>query len=260
MLRSFAAYEYEQIGFDLGFQYQDKTDPKLVHLRQHFNLDDVAGTESEVQQMINLMQWVHSILPWDGQIMPPHARNILDLIEFSKTEKCGVNCRMMATALNEVYLSMGFKSRVLTCLPMGEEFSDCHVVTMVYSQTWNKWIYMDPSHNAYFKDEHGNYLNIEEFRDALIRNRKVYVNDEVNEQGHPWDKEEYISYMAKNAFRFVCGAKSEFNQEAVDKDLVMYYLHPLNYRPFGEVRSREVNGRTIQGHYISNPDFFWSLP
>lgn len=58
----------------------------------------------------------------------------------------------MAQMLNECYLAMGFKSRFITCMPK-VMINDCHVINAVYSNTLNKWLWMDPTFNAYVTDE-----------------------------------------------------------------------------------------------------------
>lgn len=58
----------------------------------------------------------------------------------------------MAQMLNECYLAMGFKSRFITCMPK-VMINDCHVINAVYSNTLDKWLWMDPTFNAYVTDE-----------------------------------------------------------------------------------------------------------
>ena len=48
------------------FTYQDKENPNLVALRNGFKLDSVAGKGNEVSKIINLLHWIHNLIPHDG--------------------------------------------------------------------------------------------------------------------------------------------------------------------------------------------------
>lgn len=112
-----------------------------------------------------------------------------------------MNCRGLATVLNECYLSMGIPSRVITCMPK-TYINDCHVINAVYSSTLGKWLWIDPTNNAWVTDEQGNLLSVEEVRARLRNGQPVQVNEDAN-----WNNEkkttteDYLyEYMAKNLF------------------------------------------------------------
>ena len=136
------------------FTYMNPNDSNLVQLRKHFNLDSIAGSGDEISKIKNLLYWVHNIVPHDGNSRNPEERNTIAMVELCKKENRGVNCRMMAQMLNECYLAMGFKSRFITCMPK-VMINDCHVINAVYSNTLDKWLWMDPTFNAYVTDEKG---------------------------------------------------------------------------------------------------------
>ena len=62
----------------------------------------------------------------------------IDIYNYHKSTGKGVNCRHLAIAFNEMYLSMGIKSRYVTCMPKDPNDNDCHVINSVYSQQLNK--------------------------------------------------------------------------------------------------------------------------
>ena len=150
------------------FTYQSMDNQNLVKIRKDFNLDSVAGKGNEIYRILSLMHWVHNIVKHDGSSNNPALRNAIDLIAVCKKENRGVNCRMMATILNECYLSMGIKSRFITCWPKDTTDIDCHVINMVYSNSLNKWIWIDPTFDAYVMNEKGELLGIQEVRERLI--------------------------------------------------------------------------------------------
>ena len=60
-----------------------------------------------------------------------------------------------ATVLNEVYLAMGIPSRHITPAAMTQAIRIATVVNMVWSRELGKWLYMDPTHDAWFADAQG---------------------------------------------------------------------------------------------------------
>jgi hypothetical protein len=70
----------------------------------------------------------------------PAVKNAMSMIAVCKRDNRGLNCRGLATVLNECYLAMGFKSRFVTCLPKDSLNidPDCHVINAVYSNTLKK--------------------------------------------------------------------------------------------------------------------------
>ncbi|MBS1567604.1 MAG: hypothetical protein JST39_24685, partial [Bacteroidetes bacterium] len=114
ILRQAALYNTEDARLLPGFTYQSKNDTNLVALRKAFSLDSIAGQGSDISQILSLMHWLHNLIPHDGQHENPRVKNALSLISSCKKENRGLNCRGLATTLNECYLSLGFKSRMVT--------------------------------------------------------------------------------------------------------------------------------------------------
>jgi hypothetical protein len=204
------------------------------------------------------MHWVHATVRHDGNSKNPKLRNAIDLINVCRTERRGVNCRMMATILNECYLSMGIKSRFITCLPRETEFDDCHVINMVYSNDLNKWIYIDPTFDAYVMNEKGELLGISEVRERLINGKPLILNPEANwNRTESQTKEYYLeNYMTKNLYRLECPVKSEYDSETYTnyegKKVIFLELLPLD----GLVQTPVSDTNFI----TNNPDYFWAKP
>ncbi len=249
------------------FTYQDMNLPELVSLRKKYNLDSIDGSASEVQQMINLMHWVHNSIKHDGQHNIPKIKNADNLIQACKDTTRGLNCRGLAITLNECYLAMGFKSRYVTCMPRELEFDDCHVINMVYSNELNKWIYLDPTNNAYLMDEKGTLLSIEEVRLRMIENKPLLLNPEANWNNLEATNPDYYLkyYMAKNLYRIQCPISSEYNFEtqAPNKTLEYIELLPLNALNLVPSKKESLNSETNSKLIVdktNNPIIFWSKP
>lgn len=238
-----------------AFTYMDANDSNLVRIRNYFNLDSIAGTGDEISKIKNLLTWVHNVVRHDGSSMNPKEKNAIAMVEVCKKENRGINCRMMAQLLNECYLAMGFKSRFVTCMPQ-KMINDCHVINSVYSKTLNKWLWMDPTFNAYVTDEKGNPLGIAEVRERLRNDQPLVLNEDANWNNQSKQTKLYYLdyYMAKNLYYVVCPLRSEFNAETnydgkVWSDYVA--LVPEGFLP--EKENREAFN-------ISDNDYFWQSP
>ncbi|WP_320053206.1 transglutaminase-like domain-containing protein [uncultured Acetobacteroides sp.] len=247
------------------FTYQSAENPNLQSLRKHYKLDSIAGKGSEFSQVVKVLSWLHNLVPHDGMHRNPEKMNAESMISVCKSEKRGLNCRGLAITLNECYLSLGFKSRYVTCLPKDslKIDTDCHVINMVYLNSLKKWIWIDPTNNAYVMNEKGVPLSIEEVRQRIIENKPLEVNKEAN-----WNnktrvvKEEYLfSYMAKNLYMLECPVVSEYDIETPKqnkfpdraKSAEYIKLIPVDY--FVQKPDKQGNS-----YITNNSKLFWAKP
>ncbi|TSJ39937.1 transglutaminase-like domain-containing protein [Fluviicola chungangensis] len=266
-LKKAAKYNTADVRTVPEFTYQDSSNTHLKALREKYNLDSIAGDAGEFNQIINLMHWIHNLVRHDGQHGNPENKNADELIKACSDGSRGLNCRGLAISLNECYLAMGFKSRYVTCMPKELEFDDCHVINMVYSEWLQKWVYMDPTNNAYVMDEKGTLLSIEEVRQRLIDGRTLIVNPDAN-----WNNEQFVwlegylhSYMAKNLYRLECPVSSEYDYETKSpgKNTVYIELLPLdglNQTPQKSDHTNNDTDFTVTRYVTNNPELFWKAP
>ena len=251
-----------------AFSYQQSDNANLTALRKGFNLDSIAGQGSDVLQILNLMHWVHDLVPHDGMNGNPEVKNALSMLEVCKKDSRGLNCRGLALVLNECYLSMGIKSRIVTCLPKDslKIDQDCHVINSVYSETLKKWLWIDPTFDAYVMNEKGEMLSIAEARERLINDKTLILNPDANWNNQSAQtKEDYLeNYMAKNLYMLECPASSEYNMETSSEGKTYNYIRllPLDYfeqKPDKEEDKREKSNTTWITHKTNNPNVFWEL-
>lgn len=264
VLHKSGPYNKEKAANAPAFSYQTATTPELVNLKNKFNLDSVAGNKDEISKFKNLLYWVHNQVKHDGSSSNPLSRNAIDLIAVCKKENRGVNCRMMATILRDAYQAEGFQTRVVTCMPKDTLDNDCHVITVVWSKTLNKWLWMDPTFNAYVTDTKGNLLNIEEVRERLIRSgtSELVLNDDANwNNQNKQTKDYYLGYyMSKNLYWLQCAAKSEWDIETSKpgKGPIQYVnLYPGNFTTL------HISGGSVKESNrfsTNNPNYFWQKP
>ena len=251
------------------FTYQSASDSNLVILRKTFNLDSIAGYGNDVSKVINLMYWIHNLVPHDGNHENPVVKNALSMINQCKKENRGLNCRGLATVLNECYLSMGIKSRFVTCLPKDSLHvdNDCHVINMVYINSLRKWIWIDPTFCAYVMNEQGQLLGMEEVRERIIDDKPLILNPDANWNHKASETKDYYLYyyMAKNLYRLECPVSSEYDTETrkPGKRITYVDLLPLDYfnqKPDRTESTNQTNQTTFISYNTNNPALFWAPP
>ncbi len=257
ILRKCGDYRDEDTSGYPEFFYEPVTNGRIRNVRAYFQLDTVAGNGDEISRIINIMTFVHNLIPHDGGHRPYCEYSAVDLYNYSKANGGrGLNCRMLAIVLNDCYLSMGFRSRFVTCMPKDFNDGDCHVINAVWSQDLGRWVWMDPSFNAYVTDENGELLGINEVRERMRDGRPYLLNEDANHNNRtPQTREHYLDeYMAKNLYwlqtpvhSIFCTESPYFNTKRETVNLV-----PDGYR--NPAYSGEL--------YITTSDegYFWQAP
>jgi hypothetical protein len=252
------------------FTYQSANNPLLVNLRKTFNLDSIAGNANEVSKILNILHWVHNTVSHDGSTESGIKEiNAYSILSAARTRHIGVCCGELATTLNDCYLSLGFASRKVYCSPkdsLGMD-NDKHVINVVYLPSMHKWIWVDPTNDAYVMDEKQQLLSIEDVRERLINDKPLMINPDAN-----WNhkskviKEYYLySYMAKNLYMMKCPVNSEYDSETENSGKTITYIQliPLDYHKKSlkkEVRTNSETKTTIITYLTNNPDIFWQTP
>ena len=256
-LKDAKGYHRGTLPVGMKFRYMSPNNPDLVRLREKFNLDSVAGAGNEISKIKNLLHWVHNIVPHDGGSFNPEVKNTIAMVELCQKENRGVNCRMLAQMLTEVYLSMGFKARFVTCMPR-DYVSDCHVITTVYSNTLNKWLWVDPTHEAYVMDENGVMLSIAEVRERLRNDQPLQLNEDANWNNRQKTYKEYYldRYMAKNLYYLICMDYARFDAETVKEGRIYRYIALM---PYDEINS-QTNSIGWSILRVSDDEWFWQSP
>jgi|ERR1035437_2785485 hypothetical protein len=249
ILKKGGKYNFSDNRAVLKFTYDSAQNPELLKIREKYKLDSIAGSGDELSKILNLLHWVHNSFVFNGnKELPPYV-GVFDLMT-----KCynGINtmyCAAFAWVLNDCYSAMGLKSRQVVCLPKDSTDFDCHSINTVYSKTLGKWLWIDPTNNAYVMNEKGELLSIAEVRERLINNKPLILNPDANTNRiYSVIKENYLfDYMAKNLYAFQCyvdgGGESKSN-----------LLLPIEYRGIIP-RTKSSNPKCT-----NNPDIFWANP
>ncbi|MFK7904582.1 MAG: transglutaminase domain-containing protein [Chitinophagales bacterium] len=259
-------YEENQIRKLPKFTYLDSSDVHLKRIRKNFNLDSIGGKGNEISKLLNVMNWVHNIVRHDGSSSNPVLKNAIDLVKVCRTENRTANCRMMATILNECYLSLGYKSRMVTCMPKPLEFQDCHVINTVFSVQLNKWVWLDPTFDAYVMNEKGELLGLQEVRERLINDQPLILNPEANwNREMSQTKENYLyNYMAKNLYRLGVPLHSTYDYETEEDGKTVEYIQLLpldgiNQEPEIKVIENKKGNMTRKTYITNSSNIFWEM-
>ena len=224
-------------------------------LRLKYNLDSVAGTGDEVTRILNVLHWVHNHIRHNGSAgLPKKERNAETIEKFA--QKKGVNCRGLALFANECYLALGFRSRLVTCLPRNY-YDDCHVINEVYSEQLGKWLWIDPTNEAYVMDENQQLLSVFEVRERIIQGKPIELNAEANwNNQYKVSKEYYLDYyMAKNLYYLSYILHSSYGADSRTPESTIEFLRlkPMEVEQGETVKSNTFNHITIREYFTNNP-------
>lgn len=254
ILKNAAPYSHEDTDSLPRFVYQSADETNLKHVREFFSLDKVAGEGDEISKILNILRFVHDSIQHNGNNYALCEFDAIDIYNYHKSTGKGVNCRHLAIALNEMYLSMGFYSRYVTCMPKDPDDQDCHVINAVWSSQLKKWIWVDPTFYAYVMDENGTLLGIDEVRERLIDGRPLVLNEDANWNHKSQQTKEYYldKYMAKNLYYIECVTENRFNPESRYRNTGAKYVELVP----SDVE-KDPNGWMIQTY---DADYFWQAP
>ncbi|MDR0970302.1 MAG: transglutaminase-like domain-containing protein [Lentimicrobiaceae bacterium] len=239
------------------FEYAKPDDRNLQLVKSYFNLDSIAGNGNEWSKVLNLLNFVHNNIPHNGGNYATCEFDAIDIYNYNKYTGKGVNCRHLAITLNEMLLAMDFSSRYVTCMPYDVNDGDCHVINSVWIDSLQKWVWIDPTFDAYVMDENGNLLGLEDVRNRLINDQPLVLNENANwNNQRKQTKEAYLdSYMAKNLFCLEVAVNSRFNAESQYRNTGTDYvtLRPVGYESNFQNRQR-------MKYNTNDPTYFWQAP
>jgi hypothetical protein len=230
------------------FSYTSDLPTGLPEMRDRFKLDSIAGDDGELSRILNLLRWVHSSIKWDGQKDNPSG-TVIEQMSLCINDGSTMNCGGIAVVFAQVCNAVGIPARAVTCLPYDTADVDCHGTDIVWSDSLGKWLYMDPTFEAYFMDDDSILLSTSDLRSRITNGDSLVLNADANTNGAPKNRDEYICYMSKNLFRFLSG-----------QDGINVVLNPTGYE-------NEKNGKVAlfykihrDAYFTDNAGIFWAPP
>ena len=252
-LKTFSVFDYNEMKDNCTFEYC-LHDDALSIFKEKYNFNKIVDNIDEFRDMVKLMIWVNEKLVGDGNCIPPKEFDADYIIQNSK-KGLRSNCYMYAVVLNEVFLSMGFLSRMVRCMPIDIDFNDCHCVTEVYSNKYKKWVVFDAANRAYYLNEKMMPLNLFEMRESIINNKRIFVPLMSKTNMH-----RLVLYFSKNLIRFESCKCSKYGNEKNWDNVTIIHFQPKNYPVADKRIYYEEQNIYINHIHTSNPNIFWAVP
>ena len=126
------------------------------------------------------------------------------------------------------------------------------IINSVWSEQLQKWIWIDPTNDAWVMDENGNLLSIAEVRERMINEQPLVLCETANwNHRERQTKEGYLyNYMAKNLYYFECNKHNQFNPESDYRENTAEYIYLV---PVGFAYNKK-------GVVTTDSDLFWAKP
>jgi len=147
----------------IPFEYENPLHPKMIHLRKKYHLDDlVAGSSCELEKIVRLRNWIANQWKWNPPVVDYPDWDADEIL----TRKYGF-CVQHAIAFLQCAISLGYQTRFL----FGNNPSHGgHEVCEVWSNDYQKWIYIDPADNFHYVDRKTNIpLSMLETHDLVMK-------------------------------------------------------------------------------------------
>lgn len=215
--------EGEVIELEYDFNHEEYSD-----LITDYHIDEIAGSGTQLQQALNLMDEFAPRLYHDSYYDNHVEMNAPALLSYSLDKQSqGINCRSKAQILNEMCLALGIYSRKVWIMPNSGYDNDCHVVNEIWDTTLNKWVMLDITNNQYWVDETGTPLSILEIREKGAKREfctPVVPGESLNDLEALKDKHlsEFLYIMKNLTYTEYCSRYS------VGEGKPMYLLFPKN--------------------------------
>lgn len=254
ILQLFSQFDREETRENFHFTYRTD-DPRLSNLREQFDYSEQIVRGKEFRSMVNMMTWVSDHLMGDGMCVPPEQLNAGYILTMTQKTRLKSNCFMHAVVLNEIFLSVGMRSRMVRCMPMDLEYMDCHCMTEVYCEEYRKWIAFDAANRAYYLDRGMTPLNLFEIRENLLHGRPLFV---------PMMRRSLSAslfrYLAKNLVRFESDQISQYDGENLTGERTILHFQSKNFPIRDKLADFPENRLTLRHLHTSNPEIFWAKP
>lgn len=258
--------EFNTLPFDndyINYEYQYVfKDERLEKFSRAYGIrEQVKNNHEEIETFSMMLNWVQGLCSNVSPVLQRRFLNPFQIINYLKNG-INMNCISYATLLNAAYLSCGFYSRNVWCLPLDISEIEIHVVTCVFSKKYQKWMFFDAANGIYCIDQMGVPYDLMQFRNALICGEKIRTITTSN-----WEKkylnlnvERYLIYMSKNLFRFKSYNISDFDNEANLNQKRIICLNPSKYFPTQGQDWIKINNKYICQTYTSDEQRFWVKP
>ena len=128
------------------FRFETSESPKVEWLR-HYALPVVENIEDQWNKYLALKRWVREQIPFKDPVVESHWDTQRVLQAVWSDHKVGFVCDAYAATYTSACISVGLNARMMH---LESVEGNGHYATEVWSDDYNKWIFMDPLIGCYF--------------------------------------------------------------------------------------------------------------
>jgi hypothetical protein len=128
------------------FRFEDTSAPKVAWLQQ-YTLPVIATSRGQWDSYLRLRKWVREQIPNKDPLMESQwdAQRILQAVW--RDPAAGFICDAYAATYVSACISAGLHARMLH---LGDAYGRGHYATEIWSDTYTKWVFMDPLYDCHF--------------------------------------------------------------------------------------------------------------
>jgi len=138
----------------------DINDSSIYQLREYVRKQIQLPVDSDLQVIFSVMEWVRNQWAHDGFNEPPASATSLEILKLAQ-QGAKYSCNEYGAVFSDVLLSLGYISRIVNLNSLDIAYGPLgmgHVASEVWSNSLQKWIFIDPQFCMYAK-HNGQYLN-----------------------------------------------------------------------------------------------------
>lgn len=141
--------------------------PIYTQLSEKYDLPTVAGSGSDFEKTVRVMQWMTDHTFYSGASATWKADNSLEILDFAYDQDFShaINCREKAIVLTDCLLAL--RLYVYPVCMLNGQGGGCHFTVHVFLREQKQWALFDPSFNCWFSKE-GEPLNAWTLRDLFL--------------------------------------------------------------------------------------------
>lgn len=141
--------------------------PMYRQLSEKYDLPAAAGSGSDFEKTVRLMQWLTDHTLYSGASATWKADNSPEILDFAYDQDFShaINCREKAIVLTDCLLAL--KVYAYPVCMLNSQGGGCHFTVHVFLREQKQWALFDPSFNCWFSKE-GEPLNAWTLRDLFL--------------------------------------------------------------------------------------------
>lgn len=141
--------------------------PMYRRLSEKYDLPTAAGSGSDFEKTVRLMQWLTDHTLYSGASATWKADNSPEILDFAYDQDFShaINCREKAIVLTDCLLAL--KVYAYPVCMLNSQGGGCHFTVNVFLREQKQWALFDPSFNCWFSKE-GEPLNAWTLRDLFL--------------------------------------------------------------------------------------------